>query len=153
MIPEKCRVISLQSKKIYSSFVVRILCWAKGVDLGSNCSSYGIAVFVRHPRSKITIGNGVSFRSDFTSNLVGVNRRCIVAAHQEGSEIIIGDNSGLSGTVIGAGRRISIGKNVLCGANVLITDFDWHNVSPSERRLSAYSRAKPVEIRITYGLV
>jgi len=42
------------------------------------------------------------------------------------SIIEIGDNCGFSGTVIGASAHIKIGNNVKCGANTLITDFDWH---------------------------
>jgi acetyltransferase-like isoleucine patch superfamily enzyme len=40
--------------------------------------------------------------------------------------ITIGDNSGFSGVSIGAATEIRIGNNVLCGANSVITDFDWH---------------------------
>jgi acetyltransferase-like isoleucine patch superfamily enzyme len=40
--------------------------------------------------------------------------------------ILIGNNSGFSGTVVGAFKFIKIGRNVKCGANTLITDSDWH---------------------------
>ncbi|MBC8035153.1 MAG: acyltransferase [Chitinophagaceae bacterium] len=42
------------------------------------------------------------------------------------ARITIGESCGFSGTVIGAFRSITIGNNVRCGANTLITDSDWH---------------------------
>jgi len=66
------------------------------------------------------------FRSDHTSNLIGVNHKCILSTHFEESIIRIGDNCGFSGVTIGAAKEIRNGNNVLCGANSVITDFDWH---------------------------
>lgn len=56
---------------------------------------------------------------------------------------IIGDNSGLSGTVIGAAEKIQIGKNVLCGTNVLITDFDLHPIDPVLRHTAGAINSAP----------
>lgn len=44
--------------------------------------------------------------------------------------ISIGDNCGFSGTVIASALSITIGNNVRCGANTLITDTDWHQDDP-----------------------
>ena len=46
------------------------------------------------------------------------------------AKIIIGDRCGFSGTVVGAFKSITIGNNVRCGANTLITDSDWHLDDP-----------------------
>jgi acetyltransferase-like isoleucine patch superfamily enzyme len=46
------------------------------------------------------------------------------------AEVIIGNNCGFSGTVIGAFTRIELKDNVRCGANTLITDSDWHTDDP-----------------------
>lgn len=45
---------------------------------------------------------------------------------KQGASIRIGECCGFSGTVIGAAKSVSIGNNVRCGANTLITDTDWH---------------------------
>ncbi|MCU0473444.1 MAG: acyltransferase [Bacteroidales bacterium] len=50
----------------------------------------------------------------------------MISTLAEEAIIEIGDNCGFSGTVIGAFKYIKIGKNVRSGANVLITDSDWH---------------------------
>jgi len=54
----------------------------------------------------------------------------MISTIQRGASIIIGENCGLSGTVIAAAKKIVIGKNVKCGANTLITDSDWHQDDP-----------------------
>lgn len=41
--------------------------------------------------------------------------------------------------------HIKIGDNVLCGANTLITDFDWHGLHPDHRR-SGEPEPKPIVI-------
>ncbi len=116
----------------------------RGISFGSGIKFYGIPVMVRMIDSKIRIGRNCSFRSDFSSNLVGVNRKCLITTLRRNSEILIGDNSGFSGTVIAAAGSIRIGKNVLCGANTTITDFDWHGIMPDKRNVP--DEAKPVVI-------
>jgi acetyltransferase-like isoleucine patch superfamily enzyme len=56
-----------------------------------------------------------------------VNHKCILSTLEEGAIIKIGNNSGFSGATIGAAKKIVIGNNVLCGANSIITDTDWHS--------------------------
>jgi acetyltransferase-like isoleucine patch superfamily enzyme len=114
---------------LYSSFM-RFNCSVKGVELGKRCDFYGYAKMLRKPGTQIKIGNNCRFRSKTTSNLIGINHRCIIATHRAGAKIEIGDGCGFSGTVIGAFSEIRLGRNVRCGANTLITDSDWHNDDP-----------------------
>jgi acetyltransferase-like isoleucine patch superfamily enzyme len=103
----------------------------QGVKFGSNTKFYGKATIRIFPNSQIIIGNNCRFRSGHTSNLIGINRPCILSTHGGPNiSIKIGDGTGLSGTVIGAFSQITIGKNVKCGANTLITDSDWHPEDP-----------------------
>jgi len=111
---------------LYSGFITTIILVIKGIRLGDNNKFFGVPYFFRFPQSKILIGNNCTFRSDRTSNLIGINRKCIISTHEEGAVISIGNNCGFSGTSIGAASEIKIGDNVLCGANSIITDFDWH---------------------------
>ncbi|MCF8266984.1 MAG: hypothetical protein K9I69_02790 [Ignavibacteriales bacterium] len=100
------------------------------ISFGKKIRFFGRAKFVRSGSSRITIGDNCSFRSKPTSNLIGINRPCIITATGRKSIIRIGDNCGFSGTVIGCFKEIIIGNNVLCGANTLITDSDWHGKDP-----------------------
>jgi acetyltransferase-like isoleucine patch superfamily enzyme len=117
---------SMSCFRSYSGFKVRISSLLRGVTVGPKCNFYGTAHFRRYPFSRIAIGKKCTFRSDQTSNLIGVNRPCILSTHNKAAVISIGDNCGFSGVTIGAAKEIRIGNNVLFGANSVITDFDWH---------------------------
>ena len=126
------------------TFIVSIDAFVRGIKIGKGIKAYGIIKFIRSFQSNITIGENCSFRSDFTSNLIGINRKCILTTLRKDAEIIIGDNSGFSGTVIASAGRIKIGNNVLCGANTTITDYDWHTIDPNKRKVPP--GPKPIEI-------
>lgn len=132
------------------SFFYTFYCYFKAylykIKIGSKCKFYGITILNRSFNSNIIIGNKCTFRSDKISNLVGLNRNCIIATFGEGSKVKIGNNSGFSGTVIGAACLIEIGDNVLSGANVLITDFDWHPIEPTKRHTNENVKSAPVKI-------
>jgi acetyltransferase-like isoleucine patch superfamily enzyme len=121
---------------IYSKIWMAMELSVKKIKYGKGVDFWGTACMVRYPGSAISIGNRCSFRNDAYSNLIGVNRKCIISTHSEKAQIIIGANCGFSGTVIGANEKIIIGDDVLCGANTLITDFDWHGIQPDKRRNS-----------------
>ena len=111
-------------------------CWARlaaqwwGVSLAPGCSFWGAPRFRRHPGSRITIGAGCKFNSSSVSNLIGVNRPCMISTLAEGAQIHIEPNCGFSGTVLGCALKIVVAENVRCGANTLITDTDWHTDDP-----------------------
>lgn len=100
-----------------------------GIKFGKNVKFDGRCYFERFPGTKILIGNKCEFRSRKNSNLIGINRPCSLSTMTSNYKAIIeiGDNCGFSGCVIGAFKYIKIGNNVLCGANTLITDSDWHS--------------------------
>ena len=101
-----------------------------GIQLRNDCVFYGYTKFKKANSAQISIGNKNTFRSFSTSNLIGVNRPCIISALENNAMITIGNNNGFSGTVIGCFKEITIGNNVKCGANTLITDSDWHLEDP-----------------------
>jgi len=124
----------------WSTFWARMLAAWWGVSLGRGCSFSGPPRFRRHPGSTIHICAGCEFLSSAASNLIGIDRPCIISTLAKGAEIVIGSGCGFSGTVIGCATRIEIGNNVKCGANTLITDTDWH------REDARSGRDKPVII-------
>jgi len=61
------------------------------------------------------------------------------------ARIEIGDEVGISGGVICARKRISIGSRTLIGANVKIVDTDFHPLSAEARRTNpAEGEVEPV---------
>jgi acetyltransferase-like isoleucine patch superfamily enzyme len=117
----------------------------QGVKIKSKSKFYGIPYIHMYPGSNISFGENILIRTSKTSNLMGVNRRTIIATQDAKAEIIIGNNCGFSAVVLGAKCSIHIGNNVLLGANVLITDCDWHPVNPQVRHTGEAS-SKPVKI-------
>ncbi|MBN1414606.1 MAG: acyltransferase [Bacteroidales bacterium] len=126
----------LQLKKLICTLVVRIQAKLIGIHLGSKVIFMGIPYLRRYPLSEITIGSRCFIRSDMASSLIGVNHRSILATLRKGAVLKIGNNVGVSGTSIGAAVLIEIGNDVICGANTIITDCDWHPVDPLRRRES-----------------
>ena len=101
-----------------------------GVKVGTNFTVEGTISFRKIKGSTITIGNKCLFLSTSDSNWIGIYSPCIISTITNSAKIQIGNNCGFSGTVIGAAMHISIGNNVRCGANTLITDSDWHRDDP-----------------------
>lgn len=115
--------------KICTSYM-NTVCRLWGIQQKGATIYIGITYFRKLPKTKIVIGRNCSFRSGNRSNLIGINRNCMVSTLKSDAKIEIGDNCGFSGTVIGAFRYIKLGANVRCGANTLITDSDWHLDDP-----------------------
>ena len=131
---------------VWHTFFCSLLAHLWGIQLGSSCKFSGQTHFRKYPGSTIRIGKNCRFRSSFRSNLVGLNRPCGISTHHKNAEISLGDCCGLSGTIIGAARSIILEDRVLCGANVTITDFDWHTMSLSQRNQGGMEKAQPVRI-------
>lgn len=110
--------------------VAKIKCVLFNIQLGSGSKFYGRAHFYKNKNTSIKIGSYAVFRSYSNSNLIGINRNCSFSTIKSGAQIVVGTNCGFSGTVIGAFEKIELGNNVMCGANTLITDSDWHNDDP-----------------------
>ena len=102
----------------------------RGVEFLGTCEFMGRPKFKLYPGTRVIIGNKCRFLSGHTDNLIGLNRPCIISVYNRGTIVEIGEGSGFSGTVIGAFAGITIGRDVKCGANTLITDGDWHPEDP-----------------------
>lgn len=136
------------NKSFFSSYMYCSL-RIKKISIGNKCTFYGKTYFSRHPKSKILIGNHCIFDSAKYHNLIGINKNCILSTLTEFAELSIGNSTGFSGVRIGCAEKISIGKDCLIGANVLITDTDWHPLDPLRRKESAFKStefSRPVTV-------
>lgn len=100
-----------------------------GAKIGKNLRFYGRLYIQKSSSGQLEIGDKCIFRSTYTSNLIGINRPCILTVNAK-AKLSIGRNCGLSGTVIGCFDSITLEEGVRCGANTLITDSDWHLSDP-----------------------
>lgn len=101
--------------------------------IGISCGKskfVGIPLIVRHKYSQISIGDNCRIVSSKLYNLIGVNKCTTIATLSGGAVIKIGNNVGMSGGAITAFKSVQIGDNGKIGANVHITDSDWHLEDP-----------------------
>ena len=115
---------------IFFRFYYRIFSKIYNFRIGKKVLFFGKMKISKNLDSHLIIDDNCVFRSNYDSNLIGINRPCIISLHHKNTVVKIGKNSGFSGTVIGAFDKIIIGNNVMCGANTLITDSDWHQDDP-----------------------
>lgn len=134
------RLLKWSIIKIFSSLTMRLILIFQGITFGKKISFLGLSTFTVNRGSKITIGNDCSFKSIPDSNLIGINRQCMISSIGTNSELTIYNNVGMSGVTIGCFNKITIEENVKIGANSVITDGDWH---PEDSR-SGFS--KPIHI-------
>lgn len=145
-LPHYVQCVRLHANRLLSTFVSSFLAKWWGVEIGRGCRFIGLPLFRQYPGSVIRIGRKCCFLSTCWSNLVGLSRGCSIATLRDHAHIDIGDNCGFSGTAITATEKVTLGKNVLCGVNVMITDSDHHNVDPDKRMNGTDILSAPVLI-------
>ena len=103
------------------------------IEYGKNLLLKGVPVIFNKSGARLKIGNNVTIKSSFYSNLVGLYSRTIIVTRAPGAEIIIEDNVGISGSTIYARKGIFIGMNTAIGGNCKILDNDFHPISVEDR--------------------
>lgn len=98
------------------------------VKYGKNLLLKGVPVIFNKGGAELTIGDNVTIKSSFLSNLVGLYSRTIIVTRRPGAYIHIGNNVGISGATIYARKGITIGDNTAIGGNVKILDNDFHPI-------------------------
>jgi acetyltransferase-like isoleucine patch superfamily enzyme len=88
------------------------------------------------PGSNIRIGERVVLCSDSRFTALGVNHPVILRTLSKNAQIIIGNDCGISGGTICSISKVILGKECLIGANVIITDTDFHSIKPLHRRFN-----------------
>lgn len=108
----------------------------------------GTPLIVNKKGAEMNIGENVTIKSSFLSNLVGLYSRTIIVTRTEGAKITIGNNVGISGATIYARKSIEIGDNTLIGGNVKILDNDFHplEVEARNRNIKEKILTKPIKI-------
>lgn len=108
--------------------------WIKiiGVKCGKGLKCKGLFLLLKNREGVLSIGNKFRVNSSAFSSLIGVYQRTILVVRRNGN-IKIGNNVGITGATI-HGSDITIGDNVMVGANTKIIDHDFHSVDYIERR-------------------
>lgn len=103
------------------------------VEYGKKLLLKGVPVIYNKSGAKLKIGENVTVKSSFLSNLVGLYNRTIIVTRAPGAVIEIGDNVGISGATIYARKKIIIGDNTCIGGNCKILDNDFHPIEVEVR--------------------
>ena len=111
----------------------KILMKMTKVEYGKNLLLKGMPVIFNKRGAKLKIGDNVTVKSSFLSNLVGLYSRTIIVTRAPEAVIEIGDNVGISGATIYARKGIYIGKNTCIGGNCKILDNDFHPIDMEDR--------------------
>lgn len=118
----------------------------KVVDFGK-VKYNGFTVCFAFKNSTILIGEGSVINSGSLTNLLGLYQRTIFVARYGGA-IVIGKNSGISGSTIYSMDEIRFGDNCMIGANCKIIDNDFHPLDINKRLANKPSDIckKPIKI-------
>lgn len=122
----------------------------QGVELGENVRFYGMPIISMVNGSHIRIGDRVVLCSDSRFTALGVNHSVVLRTLSSNAQIVIGSDCGISGGAICASINVELGSECLLGANVTITDTDFHSINPERRRFNNDSQAilsTPVKIQ------
>lgn len=126
----------------------RLVLRSYGVEFGPGLKIGSAPVIRRHATGSIRLGKNVLIANELAENPAGIAHRTVLCACRPGSELVIGDDVGISGAVIYAFQSIRIGDRVLIGADAMIYDSDFHplEVGPRNRFDESQVGVAPVVI-------
>jgi acetyltransferase-like isoleucine patch superfamily enzyme len=119
---------------IWWDFYVPLILRLKGVEIGKKVKFYGMPIVDKYYGSRIIIESYAVLCSHSRFTALGVNHPVILRTLNSSATITIGENSGLSGTTICSALGVDIGRECLVGANVIISDTDFHSLNVNNRR-------------------
>jgi acetyltransferase-like isoleucine patch superfamily enzyme len=92
-------------------------------------------------KGKVIVGNKVTFNSSNRSNPVGAKERTSIHVAKE-AVVKIGDNVGISNSLIYAWESITIENDVMVGGGCQIYDTDFHSLQYEDRVLKGDNNVK-----------
>ncbi len=118
-----------------------------GVRWGRGWRIFGMPIIQKHSGSQILLGDGLELRSWKRSNPLVPNHAVVFATRTAEAIICVGNHCGFTGATLVAVKRIEIGNRVMLGANVTITDTDFHPLDALERIAHpSAGKSEPVKI-------
>ncbi len=116
----------------FSQKIATLLMQIKSVTIEEGYISKGIPKIFIYKNGKFIIGKNFKINNTIRNNPIGRNYQCIFTIG-ENALLKIGNDVGMSGTVIVAHKKIIIEKNVKLGGNVCIYDTDFHSLKYKDR--------------------
>ena len=141
--PKKC--IRVLFSMIYNILIFQM----KKVKMKSVPRFDGVISLNKHKDSIMQIGKGVFFNSGRKCNPVGFENKMMLTV-TSGAKLLIGDNVGMSNSVIYASNSVIIEDCVMLGNGVKIYDTDFHSLNAKNRKINSGDSdtiSKPVYIK------
>jgi acetyltransferase-like isoleucine patch superfamily enzyme len=117
--------------------VVTAIVRAQGVSVAPRVQFLGRPIISLAPESAIAVASSALLISRPSRTALGVSSPVILRTLLPGASIEIGPDTGMSGTTVCAALSVLIGARVLLGADVMISDTDFHPVDEVPRRHGA----------------
>jgi len=127
------KVLGIRIGFIWPTFRSKVILKLYKCNYGKNLKVSGKVFFRPSFSNSIKIGENVTLTSRFLTNTVGISNPMLFETLGNGL-IEIGNNSGLTSTIISSRSKVTIGKHVKIGANARIFDHDFHSLNFFERR-------------------
>ena len=134
-----------------SSRVWKLEANLKGIRCDASALFVGRPVISRWGGSELIISEGVRIFSALRSNQLGCFQPSTLRTVAAGARLELGKNVGMSGSVICAGKLVTVGENTIIGPGTMIFDTDFHIPSGDGRWLNE-SAKNAREIRIGRGV-
>ena len=126
----------------------RLVLRSYGVEYGPGLKLGSAPVIRIHKTGSIRLGRNVRIANELAENPAGIAHATVLGACMPNSELVIGNDVGISGAVLYAWRRIEIGDRVLIGAGALIYDSDFHPLEVEARNRSEDSKVGVAPVKI-----
>lgn len=113
--------------------LVGILLYVNNIKFSSFRTTGIPYIQISYRNGKMTIGKDFAMNNGLKGNPIGYNERCSFVVY-ENSNIIIGDNVGISQCALVSHSSIIIGNNVKIGGGTCIYTSDFHSLDYRTRK-------------------
>ncbi len=111
-----------------------------GALIGKRVNFLGKPIIKMMKGSNISIGSNCLLCSRSGQTALGVGHQIILRTLNKGAKLILGKGVRMSGTTICAASRVEIGDRCVIGADVIISDTDFHSLNAEIRSSKNDSR-------------
>lgn len=119
----------------------------KGIDVPSSARMYGDIRLSLPRNASVSFGENVTIVSNWKYNGAGAGNAATHLYVKDKGKLTIGNNSGISNSVICATTSVTIGANVNIGTGCAIYDSDFHSVCYEQRINNTGVKSAPIVIQ------
>lgn len=145
--PARIAGLGISYIRTFVGLLWRLEAKARGAQFLGRSRFEGRPIITVAAGSKMLLGDGLGLNSYVRSNPLACFQPCVLRTLASGAELVLQENVGLSGTVVCAGKSVSIGKGTIAGSGAMIIDNDFHEFDPVTGWRNEYVRnARPITI-------